>query len=236
MKKTVYTLFVLAFAFQAMAQNGGDLNNNFGTNGHQWIDVQSKDQVAGAIAVQPDGKVIVAGMHEHTANKTDWLIYRLGTNGLLDLTFSTDGRVTESFSDKDVITSVAVRPNGKILIAGYSETNSNGRDIMLMQLESDGSIDNNFGTNGVVQLDPSIGADDYAISVHIAPSGKIYLGGFMQISGDGYLLAYRLNANGSTDNSFSLNGYHFVDMDAPAAVYDASLANDGFILFSRCNN
>ena len=228
MKKLYSTLvFTGAFLWGSLAFAQGVIDQNFGTNGYQFLDYGSKDQNGKAIAVQQNGKVVFGGTHEHSANKTDWLIYRVNANGSLDQSFSNDGRVTESFSDKDELMSLAIRPNGKIVAVGYIETQSNGKDIMIMQFDSDGSIDNNFGTNGTVQLDPSIGGDDYAVDVEIAPNGKIYVAGFMQLSNEAYFMAYRLKSNGSLDNSFSLNGFHYHDMDAFGAVYDGSLAPDG---------
>lgn len=227
MKRTIYTALVLLITAGTFAQSAGKLNNNFGTNGYQWLDLQNKDQYGSGIAVQPDGKIVVAAIHEHTTNKYDWLIYRLKKDGTLDNSFSSDGRVTDSFSDKDRLEAVAVGSNGQIVLVGYVESNSNGKNMLVMQLEPDGSVDNSFGTNGVVELDPSIGGDDYAMDVDIAPNGKIYVAGMMVLSGDAYFTAYRLNTDGSPDNSFSLNGYNFEDMDAPGAIYDGDLASDG---------
>ena len=75
MKKSYRKLsLVLALIWGGVsfAQNPGELNTNFGSNGYQWYDQGSNDQEALAICTQADGKILVGGMNEHTPNKTDW--------------------------------------------------------------------------------------------------------------------------------------------------------------------
>ena len=75
MKKTAKLFFggILVFlGLAATAQLPGTLNTNFGTNGFETFDLLNKNQYGRAIAVQPDGKALIGGMHEHTADKYDF--------------------------------------------------------------------------------------------------------------------------------------------------------------------
>jgi uncharacterized delta-60 repeat protein len=227
-------LFTAAFCLSminGIAQSPGTLNASFGTGGYQFLDIGGKDQFGSAVAVQPNGKVLIGGIHEHTTNKYDFLVYRLNPDGSLDNTFHNDGKYTESFNDNDRLIDIAVSPTGKILLCGHTQTPNNGFNIIIQQLNADGSLDNTFGTNGIVELDRSTGEDDIAAGMIVAPNGKIYVGGAMSILGEVYFLVHRLNSDGSPDNSFSQDGNNFKKMGTAGNVHDCALAPDGsFVL------
>ena len=235
MKKTKLTLSValnVLFVAVAFAQAPGTFNANFGTNGYLGLDVNGKDQAGFAAAVQPDGKILVGGVHEHSNNNYDWLIYRLNENGTPDNTFSGDGQYSTSFSTQDVPQSIAVQPDGKIVICGNALVGAGDEDMIVHRLNANGTIDNSFGTGGTVQLDRSGGAVDRAIRVKIGPNGKIYVGGYMGILGDVYFIVHRLNPNGTPDSTFSLDGNTFVNMNADALMTDMDVAADGSVILS----
>ena len=225
---------ITLFSSGLMAQTPGTFNNNFGSSGYQWYDVNSKNQYGFAIATQPDGKILIGGIHEHTNDKYDWIVYRLKTNGMLDNTFGSNGKYSNSFSDQDYLTGIGVQSNGKIIICGYSDMDTSSWDIIVHRLNADGTLDNTFGNSGTVQLDRSIGQADAVKKMIVGPNDEIYLGGYMQISGDAYFLVHKLLPNGDPDSSFSLDGSQFVDMDDDGIVNDMVLADDGSIFL--CGN
>ena len=235
MKTTKITLSILASlltSYLGLAQNPGTLNANFGSNGYEAFDIGNKNQEGLAVAVQPDGKIIIGGIHEHTNNRFDWQIYRLTTDGKPDNTFSGDGQYSTSFSNVDYLTDIAVQPDGKIVICGYAYIGDTNINMVVHRIKADGTLDNTFGTGGTVFLDRSGGAIDRANRVIVAPNGKIYVGGYMTILGEDYFIVHRLNPNGSPDSTFSLDGNIFVDMNAEAIMTDMDVAADGSVILS----
>jgi uncharacterized delta-60 repeat protein len=120
MKK--YTLFVLTLAFFAPVKAApGDLDPGFDTDGKVTTVVQAGAYSRSAdIAVQPDGKLIVAGTSAFLFNY--FCLVRYHPTGALDTSFDGDGIVLMSLAssnpNRDQLNAAAVQPDGKILIAG----------------------------------------------------------------------------------------------------------------------
>ncbi len=73
-----------------------------------------------AVAVEPDGRIVVAGSVIDSANY-DFGLIRLNPNGQLDLSFANDGRVLTSFPQSfSSPEAVAIQPDGSIVAAGYT--------------------------------------------------------------------------------------------------------------------
>ena len=151
-----------------------------------------------AIAEQPDGKIIVGGdftMYDRSIPVGR--ICRLNADGTLDMTFN-----WAQLGFNDYILSIALQPDGKILVAGYfTQYNDATCSRGLVRLNSDGSIDNTFNTGGA-------GCSFSAYQVQVLSSGKILLAGdFTTYNGadcpDNFI---RLNSNGTLDASFNSGG------------------------------
>ena len=97
----------------------GVLDNTFGTNGYTTVNFNSNFDEPKAIAVQSDGKIVVAGA---TLNGTvrEFAIARLTKTGALDNTFDGDGKVTTVIGTKAFGEAIALQPDGKIVVAGYA--------------------------------------------------------------------------------------------------------------------
>ena len=96
----------------------GDPVNGFSTDGRQTLNL-GVDEGAAAVAVQPDGKVVVAGPYALGAG--DLLVARYNTDGSLDDSFSGDGWRNVSFGFADFAEAVAIAPDGKIVVARIHE-------------------------------------------------------------------------------------------------------------------
>jgi uncharacterized delta-60 repeat protein len=135
----------------------------------------------------------------------DFCIARFETNGTLDTSFGTSGKVIQHIGSAiDFGYSLAIQPDGKILLGGACSNGSN-RDFCIARFNSDGTLDTSFGTNGkVIQ---NIGsADDYGNSLAIQPDGKILLGGYCKNgSNDDFCIA-RFNSDGTLDTTFGTGG------------------------------
>ena len=147
----------------------GAPKSSFGSAGFVNIEALGFNFTPESIAVQPDGKILIGGSSGYpsfgtgTVSQTgDFAIMRLNAGGSLDTTFGSGGiRVIDVDRNDFGLTSLYVKPNGKILAAGTSQLFTNERYIALMQLTPDGNMDSTFGDvlNGGFNL---AGYDDTA--------------------------------------------------------------------------
>jgi uncharacterized delta-60 repeat protein len=180
-----------------------------------------------SVALQPDGKIIVAG-----ATLADFVLARYNTNGSLDNSFDTDGKVTTHFTSTIAAgSSVAIQADGKIVLGGESG-NSPNKNFTLVRYNTDGSLDNSFDTDGKVTTDFA-GANDRGQSVAIQSDGKILLSGFSDngTGADFALACY--NTDGSLDNSFDTDGKLTTPIGfADDKCYSIAIQPDGKILMA----
>lgn len=130
--------------------------------------------------------------------------------GVLDPSFGNSGKVNFGFSDSpdDLVSAAVLQPDGKIVIVGTSGRGgqSNGfNKFAVARLNADGTLDNTFGSGGLVTTDFAVNIFDGANAVAIQPDGKIVVGGSRQTvesNSNAFALA-RYNADGSLDAMFS---------------------------------
>jgi len=159
-----------------------------------------------ALAIQNDGKILVAGSSIASGSQSDFAAARLNTDGTLDTSFNIDGLATYSIgSGNEKAYSAALHPtSGKIILAGYTSTSSNN-DFALILLSSGGLYDWNFGGTGKVTT--NTGGIDVAESVAFQSNGKIIAAGRQSNGTNGTdFSVVRYHANGSLDTSFGTSG------------------------------
>jgi uncharacterized delta-60 repeat protein len=178
----------------------GDLDITFDGDGKVTTDFGIDHDQARGVAIQSDGKIMVAG-YSYNGSNYDFALTRYNANGSLDTTFDGDGKVTTAVgSSHDEANSVAIQSDGKIVVAG-SSVNGGWKDFALARYNTNGSPDTTFDGDGKVTT--SVGSfDDYAYSVAIQSDGKIVIAGVS--SGDFALVRY--NSNGSLDTTFDFDG------------------------------
>jgi uncharacterized delta-60 repeat protein len=207
----------------------GSLDPTFGTGGKANVifDGQNYEDTANALAVQPDGKIVVGGQAYSTDLRHQiFALTRLTAGGQVDTGFGTDGKVQTAISEpsylnSDEIHAVAIDGDGKILVAG-----STGQyiinDFAVARYNADGTPDTTFGTNGVVVTDSGVG-EDVARAMALQPDGKILVAGNMSGGGgnDNFGVV-RYNPDGSLDTAFGNGGMTNTDFlggtDWPAGV------------------
>jgi uncharacterized delta-60 repeat protein len=180
----------------------GTPNTNFGTGGIVTTPFFGKGAAANAVAVQSDGKIVVAGFADQASGiNSDFALARYNADGTLDQSFDGDGIVTTDLSGQDDdARAVAVQPDGKIVVAGTA-----GEDIAVARYMPNGKLDTTFGNGGFKVTD--LGSVDVATGVALTPSGQILLAGYTigaKLNND-FLLA-RYSTNGSLDTTFGTNG------------------------------
>src|SRR6185369_10627899 len=179
----------------AVVAAAGDLDPTFGTGGKVTTDIQGDFDKARAVAIQADGKIVVAGSALNGAN-IDFAVLRYNTDGSLDTTFGTGGKVlTPVLDSDDFALAVAIQPDGKIVAAGLAVTGAD--DIAVVRYNTDGSLDTTFDGDGKATFSILVGFNDIANAVAIQPDGKIVLAGSTNNGSDDDFAVIRLNPNGS---------------------------------------
>ncbi len=158
----------------------GTIDTTFGVAGKVRTDFGHADfDQARSAALQPDGKIVAAGTAMFNNGLSEpFAVARYNTNGTLDTTFSSDGKMFIDFGSFDQTAySVFLQPDGKIVTAGYPNTESSDSDFLLARLKTNGSLDRTFGIGGKVRT--SFGdLNGGAYGAALQPDGKIVAVGF----------------------------------------------------------
>jgi uncharacterized delta-60 repeat protein len=203
------------FIVMRFNQNG-TLDSGFATGGIFKYDFQGGSDELYGIALQPDGKIVAVGQVQinpfQSNPNTAFAVIRLNPNGTFDSTFGTNGLiVTDFMASLDQATEVAIQPDGKIVVSGWStrsNTNVGGAyDFALARYLPNGTLDASFGTGGVVFTD-FLGSGDLAQASVLQPDGKIVVAGSVWVNSASeydFGLA-RYNTDGSLDTTFGTGG------------------------------
>lgn len=220
-----------------LADGGSD--PSFGDGGVVLTAYPGRDAYGRSVAIDPTGKIIVAGFSEDALDPTasaDYEVARYLADGTLDATFGTGGRVTVDLhgtSDTPGVMSLA--PGGKIAVAGRSKetTTLTGRhDISIVRLDGAGNLDPSFATAGKFVSTFGARGTQRASGVAIDTTGRIVVGGSFAdgVTPDDFGL-FRLTASGAWDPVLADAGFVTTDFsgrtDTAAAVL---LQEDGKII------
>ena len=213
----------------------GSLDTSFDTDGKLLIDF-GRYENGKALAIQTDGKIVLAGTSVASGGlAANMHLLRLNTNGSLDTTFDSDGKVTTDIGPNDDVLSIALQNDGKIIIGGGSDASGN-LETTLLRYNSNGSLDTTFNSDGIATIDFAI-SNDAAYSVAIQSDGKIIAAGYADLGGQVVFALLRLNSNGSLDTTFDTDGKittafgSFYD-----GAYSVVIQTDGKIIASGNSN
>jgi uncharacterized delta-60 repeat protein len=193
----------------------GDLDASFGNAGQVMTDFDKSTDIAHAVTVQPDGKIVVVGTtyRNNDFSTEDFAIARYNADGTLDNTFGTKGRVTVDFPGLAAqASSVVIQRDGKIVVAGgaFPQLVFLG-NFEIVRFNPNGTLDTTFGTGGIVTTHFP-GQGSFANAVALQGDGRIVAAGtdYVDFSGDvssntDFALA-RYNTDGSPDMSFGGTG------------------------------
>jgi len=142
-----------------MRLNGdGSPDAAFGTGGITRTPVGTGEDIANAMVLQPDGRIVIAGSSVAADGRRDFALARYMSDGTLDPSFGTGGLVTTPVGPGDDIAfALTLMPWGRLIAAGSARisTSASGTDLALISYNADGSIDRYFGMDGKVMLDVS---------------------------------------------------------------------------------
>ena len=172
-----------------------------------------------------------------SGNADDFAIARYNSDGSLDLSFGSGGKVkTDLSDDEDDAFDMALQPDGKIILVGDVFDGSRDQDFAIVRYTSNGSLDSSFGIGGTVITDFS-GNVDRAVAVALQSDGKIVVAGstfFSFVTAGDFGLA-RYDLNGQLDPSFGTGGKIITDFlgvsdgaEAVAIQSDGKIVAGGF--------
>ncbi|MBK9449662.1 MAG: T9SS type A sorting domain-containing protein [Bacteroidetes bacterium] len=177
-----------------------------------------------AVAIQPDGKILIGGTFTQYAGTARNRIARLNTDGTLDLTFN------PGTGCNGTVYAIAIQSDGKIVLGGAFTTYSGSPRNGMARLNANGSIDTGF------TIGSGFGNGRVA-SISIQPNGFFVVGGtFTTFDGVGRNRILRLNASGGLDTSFNPGSGANNNVSATAIQTDGKILIGGiFIAFNGVN-
>jgi uncharacterized delta-60 repeat protein len=183
----------------------GSLDGLFGSGGIVTTTIGAGNERGHSLALQPDGKIIVAG-YSHNGNDDDIALVRYNSDGNLDTGFGSGGKVVQGIvtNSEDVIYSVMLQSDGKIVMAGETIDSTN-YNFAIVRCDGSGNLDSSFGTNGMVCT--AIGSgNDYGHSLAIQSDGKFLVAGFSSNGTNDDFAIVRYNTDGTLDSTFGNGG------------------------------
>ncbi|MCX6928093.1 MAG: choice-of-anchor D domain-containing protein [Verrucomicrobia bacterium] len=197
-------------------RTNGTLDTSFGNLGMVTTPIGNAQDFGRSVAVQSDGKIVVAG-DSYNGTNSDFALVRYLADGILDATFGSGGKVTTSISGNsgEMGRSVAVQTDVKIVVAGYSDNGTVKYDFALVRYQADGTLDSTFGIGGKVTT-PIGSGDDQGYSVAVQRDGKIVVAGDSYNGSNRDFALVRYLSDGSLDTTFGTGG----KVTTPIGLYD----------------
>ncbi len=217
------------------------LDSDFGAGGIVTTPITTPataDATAYAVAIQPNGKLVAAGLSysynsSFTVLTSVFAVARYNTDGSLDATFGSGGIVTTAIGGTDdTAQAVVIQPDGKIVAAGNSDASTSDNPahrFALVRYNSDGTLDPSFG-NGGMAITP-VGADAGAFGLALQ-GGKLVAAGVS----DDQIAVVRYNSDGSLDTDFGNGGIVTTSVGARAAARAVAVQGGKIVVAGATNN
>lgn len=196
---------------------------------------------AADVAVQTDGKIVVAGrVRRNTAGKDNGLVLRLNADGSVDTTFGSNGvvRVEATATENTSFAGVEMQPDDKIVVGGARSLGGFDFQCLAARLTPAGALDTGFDTDRLVLFDANVaegGAHneiDQVRDVKLAPDGGILLAIEAETAAFNprYFVARLNRSNGALDSGFGGNGV--INTGVAGTVAKMEVQGDGRILLA----
>lgn len=199
--------------------DGGGVTTDFGG-----------DDLANAIALQGDGKIVVAGRTVQ-GNEYNFALARYKRDGTLDPSFGQNGKLTTDFGFREAAGGVAVRTDGRIVAAGVSWNPAGGAAIALARYQKNGRLDHSFGQGGRVRSDLGDQTDDpFLPAMVMQGDGKIVVVGARLANQNFDFLVARYQPNGRLDRSFNHDGWDAIDFGGTDRAASVAMGPNGRIV------
>lgn len=207
-EKILISGYSLSQGFVFRCYSNGDIDSTFGINGYifpnPFIFITS-------MVLQPDGKFVITGNSMLIPN-TQVAVARFNPDGYPDSSFGLDGKIlTNIETHLQIINSLVLQPDGKIIFAGERLSGiGESLEYVFIRFNSDGSLDNSFGINGIVHFIP-YGNFNFMTNTSLQSDGKLLMSGGAVLdsvgSGRSGMFLMRFKQNGEVDTTFGNNGF-----------------------------
>jgi uncharacterized delta-60 repeat protein len=209
--------------FAVARVQAGKVDPSFGQAGRVVTAFGSSAAVANAVAVAPDGKIVVAGEHLpaqsdgfcpnhiHQGGGDGFALARYQSNGKLDKSFGTSGTVVTKLEDSGAF-DLLLQPDGKIIAVGYGRS-----AVQLARYLDDGRLDRSFGEQGTVTSQPTPGAYQPGRPA-LDQAGRIIVPLTPPYCNSCGTSIARYTRNGRLDRTFGRNGATFLPLNAAVAT------------------
>jgi uncharacterized delta-60 repeat protein len=183
---------------------------------------------ATSVAIQPDGRIVVAGITEAGPSPPNFALARYLPNGMLDLAFDGDGLLFTDFGSEEGASDVEIGPAGTIVAAGQSVTGPGAANMAFARYTAAGAPDNSFSGDGLATID--FGGNDLVTDTELQPDGRIVGAGATSTGGSFEIAVARVTAAGAPDLSFSGDGRQTTSLGDLALGNAVALQPDGRIV------
>jgi uncharacterized delta-60 repeat protein len=215
----------------------GDLDPTFGTGGKVTTEFNGLGDGINSVAIQSDGEIVAGGFATSSTTGMDFALARYNTDGSLDTTFGTGGKVTtDFFGGNDRISRIAIQPDGLIVACGQASqpappgTNT-ASYFALARYNTDGTLDSTFGNGGKVTTQFT-GVADECLGLALQSNGQIVAVGQTDepATMNDFALA-RYNTDGTLDSTFGIGGKVTTDFSGgDDAALGVVIQSDGAIV------
>ncbi|RZJ31011.1 MAG: T9SS type A sorting domain-containing protein [Flavobacterium sp.] len=186
------------------------------------------------VRLQQDGKIVVGGSAS-VSGTNYFFLARYNSNGTADAAFGDNGIIITNFAGR--ANTIEIQPDNKILIAGYVTSSANG-DFGVARFNSDGTLDGDFGVNGLSVINIGTVSNPLALSgekvkqLKLLPDGKILAAGtrYAAAADDIDFAIVRLNADGTLDSDFGTDGKTVTDFGANENLLSMEMSGEKILL------
>jgi uncharacterized delta-60 repeat protein len=212
----------------------GTLDPTFSGDGKVFTDLGPGSDIAFDVAIQDDGKIVVAGDRNHFSQVVRFALVRYHANGVLDATFSGDGKVTADFPGAvEEVREMALQDDGRIVVAGESRPGQGHIRTAVARYTANGAPDPTFSGDGFRSVDVGVGYEG-GQAVAVQPDGRILTTSGLRGPGsqpEWRSVVLRFTVNGQLDPSWSGDGRVVRNVVAGYEdLFALGLADDGTVI------
>jgi uncharacterized delta-60 repeat protein len=210
----------------------GTFDTTFGAGGMVRTDLRSSGDVAHAVALGSDGRIVVAGWTS-VGNRVEIAVVRYLPDGRLDPAFGAGGIATTAIGPANAdARTVLIQPDGRIVVAGQAAGNADGTNLnfAVARYTPQGTLDATFGNGGTVVVDVGAGAPDGAQALVIRVGGRIVAAGDTCDTSPCRFALVRLDPDGTLDATFGNGGIVTTVIGRQAHATSALVEPDGQIV------
>lgn len=216
--KVLILIFFFFISLQAQAQ--------FDESGKILTSLSKNYDHGEVVALQKDEKIVLAGVVGYGKSENVGVVRYL-KDGTIDSTFGNQGKIIMDLGGEEEVYGLGIQTNGKIVIAGATKQKGE-KDFMLLQLNSNGNLDRQFGNQGKVITD--LGGNDEIHYLVLPSDGKIVVAGYSKIKKKVGAVVARYNSDGSLDKSFAGKGLKLFHLSKRDRFFGVALDPNGEIV------